>query len=118
MQDLYDGSGVQFFLREVFFGCDEDVLVEPLGEVQQEYNAYIKNLNEVNTLLWDDYYEKTVRYINQQIEYNNQLSRITDDQLALLYQELINAKEKFKSAILEIIISVLARDVPTSLLNV
>jgi molybdopterin-biosynthesis enzyme MoeA-like protein len=33
---LYRGSS-KFFLKEIFFGCDEDVLVTPLTEVQREF---------------------------------------------------------------------------------
>lgn len=36
LQDLYRGSG-RFFLKEVFFSCDEDVLAQPLTRVQTSF---------------------------------------------------------------------------------
>ena len=36
LQDLYSGA-VQFYLRELFVGCDEDVVAKPLSLVQSEY---------------------------------------------------------------------------------
>ena len=37
-QDLYKGSS-SFYLKEIFFSCDEDVLATPLRRVQGEYPA-------------------------------------------------------------------------------
>ena len=36
LQDLYSGA-VEFCLRELFVGCDEDVVAKPLSLVQSEY---------------------------------------------------------------------------------
>lgn len=35
-QHLYRGGG-RFFLKEVFFSCDEDVLAQPLTRVQKDH---------------------------------------------------------------------------------
>lgn len=67
------------------------------GEIQTEYNSLVKNLQEYNVLVNDNYFQNTIRYVNQQINYNKQLSVITQEQLNLMKQELINADEKFKA---------------------
>ena len=36
-QDLYSKGTIRFFLKEIFFSCDEDVLACPLSQVQREY---------------------------------------------------------------------------------
>ena len=37
LQDLYSRGTTRFFLKEIFFSCDEDVLAHPLSRVQREY---------------------------------------------------------------------------------
>ncbi len=38
VQDLYRGSS-SFYLKEVFFSCNEDILAPPLRRVQGEYST-------------------------------------------------------------------------------
>ena len=37
LQDLYSRGTTRFFLKEIFFSCDEDILAHPLSRVQREY---------------------------------------------------------------------------------
>ena len=37
MKDLYAGSQTRFYLKELFFSCDEDILAKPLARVQREF---------------------------------------------------------------------------------
>jgi molybdopterin-biosynthesis enzyme MoeA-like protein len=34
---LYTGSQTRFFLKELFFSCEEDILAKPLARVQREF---------------------------------------------------------------------------------
>lgn len=67
------------------------------GEIQAEYNSLVKNLQDYNVLVNDNYYQNSLRHVTQQINYNKQLALITKEQLNLMNQELINATEKFKA---------------------
>ena len=66
-----------------------------LGELQADYNQLTSNLKEYHQITSDEYYNNNIKNLNQQINYNKQLARITKKQLALLEKELENAKEKF-----------------------
>ena len=37
LQDLYSQSTTKFFLKEIFFSCNEDVLAQPLSRVQADF---------------------------------------------------------------------------------
>jgi len=68
-----------------------------LGELQTDYNNLISNLKEYHQITSDEYYNNSIKNLNQQINYNNQLASITKKQLTLLERELQNAKEKFQA---------------------
>jgi HlyD family type I secretion membrane fusion protein len=68
-----------------------------IGNELPDVNSFVDNLTELNALLTDEYYQKNIENLNQQITYNNQLAAITKTQLSLLKQEMKNAQEKFKA---------------------
>lgn len=66
------------------------------GEIQTVFNELTKNLKDYSFLVNDVYYKNALKNVSQQINYNKQLASITQEQLNLMKQELINAKDKFK----------------------
>jgi len=68
-----------------------------LGEMQIEFNNLYNNLKEYHQITKSNYYKKSLKNINLQIEYNDRLAWITKGELDLLNQEIMNASEKFKS---------------------
>ena len=68
-----------------------------LGEMQTEYNNLYNILKEYDQITNDHYYKTSLKNINSQITYNEELAEITKDELVLLNGEIVNAKEKFNS---------------------
>ena len=55
-QDLYSCSQTRFYLKELFFSCDEDILAQPLARVQREFpkvqlGSYPDSSSETNYLV-------------------------------------------------------------------
>ena len=65
------------------------------GEIQNEYNSLIKNVQDYTILMNDDYYKNSLQHTIEQINYNKQLASITGEQVELMKQELKNAKAKY-----------------------
>ena len=49
LQDLYSQSTTKFFLKEIFFSCNEDVLAQPLSQVQADFpNVQVGSYPDTN----------------------------------------------------------------------
>ncbi|MCB9336130.1 MAG: HlyD family efflux transporter periplasmic adaptor subunit [Flavobacteriales bacterium] len=67
------------------------------GDIQNEYNSLVKNINDYHVLINDNYYNNSLQHTIEQIKYNKQLASITEEQVGLMKQELKNAKAKYQT---------------------
>lgn len=90
-EESFDKNRIRLILNQF---STKNILI---GNELPEVNSFVDNLTELNALLSDEYYQKNIENLRQQITYNNQLAIITKTQLNLLKQEIKNAQEKFKA---------------------
>jgi len=68
-----------------------------LGDMQNTFNQLYNTLQEYQRTTNDLFYNKNIRNLNRQIEYNNRLAWITKQEIDLLQQEVNNATDKHLS---------------------
>lgn len=68
-----------------------------LGGLQTEINNLTNSLVEFENLSNSNYFDKDIKNVSTQIEYNNRLAWITHQELELLQNEMKNARVKYKA---------------------
>lgn len=68
-----------------------------MGALQNEVNSLLNSLVEYRNLRSNEYFANSIKNFQDQVNYNNKLSMVTQEEIDLLMVELKNAGDKFKA---------------------